>query len=118
MPTRSGEERQELPQGGLLPPHQLQDDFGPTARRFHSARGGEIVRGEGYIQWQMREVMPTETAREPLAPDVWMRQIAQFLHQALRFAGTGGDQRADAWQDQRLLGAAPGVRNARLEISI
>ena len=88
MPTRTGESRQQLPQGGLLPTHQLQDDFGPAARRFHGARVGEIVRCEGRIQRQMREVMPPETARETLAPDVWIRQCAQFLRQPLRFDGT------------------------------
>ena len=118
MPTRPGESRQQLPQGGLLPTHQIQDDFGPAARRFHAARGGKVVRGEWCIQRQMREVIPTETARETLAPGIWICQSAQCLRHPLCFACTGGNQRAEAWQDQRLIGAAPRPRDLRLEIGI
>src|SRR5262249_27714200 len=116
-PPRSGELPRQLPQGGPLPPSQIQDNGGPAPRCFHSVRVGKIIRGKGRIQRQMREVMSPETARKTLAPDVGMRQVAQFLCETLCFAGTGGDHWAEAWQDQPLPGATPKICDPRLENS-
>jgi hypothetical protein len=53
MPAVAGQIRQQLPQGRLVPPHQVEDHLGTTARRLHRVRIGEILRYKRAIERQV-----------------------------------------------------------------
>ena len=106
MAARAGEIAEQLPQGRLVAPHQVDDHLGAAARRLDRAGVGEIRRRQRPVERQMREVVPAEAARQPLAPDLRVGQLVHLAHQALRLGFGGGDHRAETGQDQHLVAAA------------
>src|SRR5438552_18266814 len=52
------------------------------------------------VERQVRKIVPAEAARQPLAPDLRIGKIVDLAREAQRLRLRGGDNRAQARQDQ------------------
>ncbi len=64
---------------------------------------GKSSGDERPVERQVREIVPAEAARQPLAPDLRIGKLVDLARQALRLGLGRGDHRAEARQDQHLL---------------
>ena len=60
MAAGAGEVTEQLPQCRPAPPHQVQDNLGPAARRLYRAGLREVRRRQRAVQWQVRKITPAE----------------------------------------------------------
>src|SRR5438477_634984 len=63
MSASAGAIAEQLPQGRLVPPHQVQDHLGAAARRLDRAGIGKILGRQWPVERQVREIMPAEAVR-------------------------------------------------------